>query len=81
MKAASLFVAGLIIAGLPVATLSIAPANAESKCSTTTWPMVSAVPCTKPKATSYAECQSMVRKNGADSSVAWWWCSNHGFKS
>ena len=76
MKAASLFVAGLA-----VAILSIAPANADHKCSVTTWPMHSAVQCSKPAAKSYAECQSMVRKNGADNSVAWWWCSNQGFKS
>jgi hypothetical protein len=53
MKAASLF-----IAGLAAATLSIDPANAEQKCSGTTWPVVSPVPCTKPTATSYAECQA-----------------------
>jgi hypothetical protein len=80
MRAASFLVAGLA-AGLAVAILPIAPANAESKCSTTTWPMISPVQCTKPKATSYAECQSMVRKNGATATDSWWWCSNQGFKS
>jgi hypothetical protein len=79
MKTVSLFVA--IVASLSIGPASIAPANAESKCSTTTWPMVSTVPCTKPKATSYAECQSMVKKNGATASDGWWWCSNQGFKS
>jgi hypothetical protein len=76
MKASSLF-----LAGLAASILSIAPAKADHKCSTTTWPMLSAVQCSKPKATSYAECQTMVRKNGSTASDAWWWCSSQGFKS
>ena len=58
MKTASLFAAGLA-----VAILSIAPANAEKNennennkkygCSTTTWPAISPVQCSKPKASSY----------------------------
>lgn len=76
MKAALLFVAGLA-----VATASTAPANAESKCSTTTWPTISAVQCTKPAATSYNQCLTMVKKNGSTGTDAWWWCSNQGFKS
>jgi hypothetical protein len=88
MKASSLFVAGLA-----VAILSIAPASAEKRvasttlttttgnCSTTTWPTVSPVPCTKPSAHSYVECATMVRKLGVEPSGAWWWCSNQGFKN
>ena len=70
MKASSLFVAGLA-----VAILSIAPASAEKRvasttlttttgnCSTTTWPTVSPVPCTKPSAHSYVECAT---------TMIWW---------
>jgi hypothetical protein len=74
-------VVSLVVAGLAVAVLPTAPANAEHKCSVSNYPAISTGPCTKPKATSYAECQSMVRKNGANPSDAWWWCSNQGFKS
>jgi hypothetical protein len=88
MKTSSLFVASLA-----VATLSFASANAEKNivpvayatttgnCSTTTWPMVSPVQCSKPYAHSYVECTSMIKKNGGDPSGAWWWCSNQGFKN
>ncbi len=69
-----------VVAGLAAAVFS-APAYADHKCSTTTWPVISAVQCTKPKAVSYAECQTMVRKSGATASDAWWWCSSQGFKS
>jgi hypothetical protein len=87
MKASSLFVAGLA-----VAISSIAPANAQKlkaattlattsgNCSTTTWPNVSAVQCTKPYAHNYVECTEMVGKTGSKPSDAWWWCSNQGFK-
>src|ERR1700753_991778 len=50
-------------------------------CSTTTWPVVSPVQCTKPYAHNYVECTEMVAKNGSRSSDAWWWCSNQGFKN
>jgi hypothetical protein len=51
-------------------------------CSTTTWPTVSAVQCTKPVAHNYVECTEMVAKNGSRPSDAWWWwCSNQGFKN
>ena len=83
MKAAS-----LLVAGLAVATLSIAPANAEKNennkkygCSVTTWPSISALQCSKPKATSYAECTKMVTQNGRRGSDAWWICSNQAFKN
>ena len=81
MKAVSLFVAALA-----VAFSSIAPANAQKyedkwKCSTTTWPVISAVQCSKPKATSYVECVKMVTDKGWRPSDAWWGCSNQGFKS
>jgi hypothetical protein len=88
MKASSFF-----IVSMAVATLTIAPANADRKvatttlatttgnCSTTTWPVVSAVQCTKPHAHSYTECTEAVRKGGNDSSGAWWWCSSQGFKN
>jgi hypothetical protein len=84
MKTASLF-----IAGLAVAFLSIAPASAEKnekientcKCSTTTWPVISATQCNKPRATSYVECVKMVTDKGWRGSDAWWGCSNQGFKN
>jgi hypothetical protein len=84
MKAASLFVAGLA-----VAISSIAPANADKNennkiiygCSVTTWPSISALQCSKPKATSYVECTKMVTQNGWRGSDAWWICSNQAFKN
>jgi len=83
----------IVIAALTLATLSIAPANAErtfviptmatttGNCSTTTWPAFSAVQCTKPYAHSYAECTTMIKKLGNDSTSARWWCSQQGFKN
>jgi hypothetical protein len=84
MRAASLF-----FAGPAVAIISVAPANAEKntkvedtyKCSTTTWPVISAFQCNKPVATSYVECVKMVTDKGWRSSNAWWGCSNQGFKN
>jgi hypothetical protein len=86
MKAASLFVAGLAVASFSIApahaqSKPVAPAGTESKCSTTTWPVISAVQCTKPRAKNYVECGDMVRKNGATALESSWWCSNQGFKS
>jgi hypothetical protein len=37
--------------------------------------------CSKPKATSYAECTKMVTQNGWRGSDAWWICSNQAFKN
>jgi hypothetical protein len=84
MKIASLFIPVLAVAILP-----IAPANAEKnrkvedtyKCSTTTWPVISAFQCNKPVATSYVECVKMVTDKGWQASDAWWGCSNQGFKN
>jgi hypothetical protein len=87
MKAASLFVAGLA-----VAILSIAPANARNKpvaaanadgnkCSTTTYPVNSAVQCWKPTAATYAECVKAWSDKGWRASDTWWTCTNHRFKS
>jgi hypothetical protein len=56
-------------------------ASTTGNCSTTTWPGVSAVQCTKPYTHSYTECTEKVMKNGSKSSDAWWWCSNYGFKN
>jgi hypothetical protein len=56
-------------------------ASTTGNCSTTTWPSVSPVQCTKPFAHNYVECTEMVAKNGSRSSDAWWWCSNQGFKN
>jgi hypothetical protein len=56
-------------------------ATTTGNCSTTTWPTVSPVPCTKPFAHNYVECTEMVAKNGSRLSDAWWWCSNQGFKN
>ena len=56
-------------------------ATMTGNCSTTTWPTVSPVPCTKPVAHNYVECTEMVAKNGSRPSDAWWWCSNQGFKN
>jgi hypothetical protein len=86
MKAVSLFVAGLAVASFSIApahaqSKPVAPASTESKCSTTTWPVVSSVQCTKPKARNYVECGDMVRKNGATAMESSWWCSNQGFKT
>jgi hypothetical protein len=84
MKAAS-----FCLASVAIAVLSVASASAENKtlatttgnCSTTTWPMVSPVQCTKPMAHNYVECTEMIGKSGARPSDAWWWCSNQGFKN
>ena len=56
-------------------------ATTTGNCSTTTWPVVSPVQCTKPYAHNYVECTEMVTKNGSKSSDAYWWCSNQGFKN
>jgi hypothetical protein len=56
-------------------------ATTTGNCSTTTWPTVSPVQCTKPVAHSYVECSEMVAKSGSRPSDAWWWCSNQGFKN
>src|ERR1700709_1431205 len=56
-------------------------ATTTGNCSTTTWPIVSAVQCTKPMAHNYVECTEMLAKSGARSTDSWWWCSNQGFKN
>lgn len=56
-------------------------ATTTGNCSTTTWPTVSPVQCTKPWAHNYVECTEMVVKGGNRASDAWWWCSNQGFKN
>jgi hypothetical protein len=56
-------------------------ASTTGNCSTTTWPTVSPVQCTKPVAHNYVECSEMVAKSGSRPSDAWWWCSNQGFKN
>jgi hypothetical protein len=56
-------------------------ATTTGNCSTTTWPTLSAVQCTKPFAHNYVECTEMVAKNGSRPSDAWWWCSNQGFRN
>jgi hypothetical protein len=56
-------------------------ATTTGNCSTTTWPTVSPVQCTKPYAHDYVECTAKVTKNGSTLSDAWWWCSNQGFKN
>lgn len=56
-------------------------ATTTGNCSTTTWPTVSPVQCTKPVARNYVECTEMVAKSGARPSDAWWWCTNQGFKN
>ena len=56
-------------------------ATTTGNCSTTTWPTVSPVQCTKPVAHNYVECTEMVAENGSRLSDAWWWCSNQGFKN
>ena len=56
-------------------------ATTTGNCSTTTWPTISPVQCTKPFAHTYVECTEMVARNGSRSSDAWWWCSNQGFKN
>jgi hypothetical protein len=77
MKTASLFVAGLA-----VAILSIAPANADlNKCSTTTYPVNSAVQCWKPTAANYAECVKILTDKGWRGPDTWWTCTNQKFKS
>jgi hypothetical protein len=87
MKVSLLFVAGLAVAVFGVAVLGIAPANAEMKlattgnCSTTTWPVMSPVQCSKLYAHSYVECAEMVRKMGVEPNGARWWCTNQGFKN
>jgi hypothetical protein len=75
----------LFVAGLAVAISSIVPAvpanAAQAQCSSTTWPMISAVQCRKPKQTSYAACTDAIRKLGWEASGAWYYCSSQGFKS
>lgn len=56
-------------------------ATTTGNCSTTTWPVVSPVQCTKPVARNYVECTEMVAKGGSRPSDGWWWCSNQGFKN
>jgi hypothetical protein len=56
-------------------------ATTTGNCSTTTWPTISPVQCSKPYAHNYVECTEMVAKSGARSTEAWWWCSNQGFKN
>jgi hypothetical protein len=56
-------------------------ATTTGNCSTTTWPTISPVQCTKPVAHNYVECTEMVAKNGSRATDAWWWCSNQGFKN
>jgi hypothetical protein len=56
-------------------------ATTTGNCSTTTWPTVSPVQCTKPVARNYVECTEMVANGGGRSSDGWWWCSNQGFKN
>jgi len=84
MKTSSLFVVDLAFA-----ILSIAPASAAKKepnnnneCSGTTWPVAPAVPCHSPKfkPASYTECTEAVRKAAWEPSIAWWYCSNQGYK-
>ena len=77
-----------VFARTSIASASDAPvygrdtlATTTGNCSTTTWPTVSPVQCTKPVAHNYVECTEMVAKNGSRSSDAWWWCSNQGFKN
>lgn len=76
MKVVPLFVASLAIAILP-----IPPANAENKCSGSSWPAMSPVQCSKPMATSYVQCLSMLEQKGWDARTTWWYCSSQGFKS
>jgi hypothetical protein len=75
MKAASFF-----IAGLAVAILSIAPANAEYKCSFSGGFVISPVQCMKPVVATYVECTTMVREKGGGPVDSWWWCTSQGFK-
>jgi hypothetical protein len=56
-------------------------ATTTGNCSTTTWPTVSPVQCTKPFAHNYIECTESIAKNGSRPTDAWWWCSNQGFKN
>jgi hypothetical protein len=56
-------------------------ASTTGNCSTTTWPTVSPVQCTRPWAHNYVECTEMVLRNGSRPSDAWWWCSNQGFRN
>jgi len=83
----------LFVAALAVASLSLGAASAERisrpqdkpqdnyKCSTTTWPVISATQCNKPLARNYVECVKMVTDKGWRPSDAWWGCSNQGFKN
>ena len=56
-------------------------ATTTGNCSTTTWPTVSPVQCTKPLARNYVDCTEHVVASGARPSDAWWWCSNQAFKN
>ena len=71
----------LFVAGLAVAISSIAPANAAPGCSSSTWPMISAVQCAKPRTTSYVACHEAIVKIGWGAVNAWYYCSSQGFKS
>jgi hypothetical protein len=91
MKTSSLFVVGLAFAILSIAPASAAKnapnnnnaPNTNNECSSTTWPAAPAVPCHSPKfkPASYTECTEAVRKAAWDPSVAWWYCSNQGYKN
>ncbi len=57
-------------------------ATTTGNCSSTTFPVVSPVPCTKPYAHNYVECAELLAaRTGARSFDTWWWCSNQGFKN
>jgi hypothetical protein len=78
----------IVLPRTSIATASATPvygrdtlSTTTGNCSTTTWPTVSPVQCTKPVAHSYVECSEMVAKTGARPSDAWWWCSNQGFRN
>jgi hypothetical protein len=84
MKTALLFVAALAVASLSLGAASAERISAPQdnyKCSTTTWPVISATQCNKPLAHNYVECVKMVTDKGWRSSDAWWGCSNQGFKN
>jgi hypothetical protein len=79
---------GTVSSRTPMAVASAAPVygrdtlvTTTGNCSTTTWPTVSPVQCTKPMARNYVECTEMVAQHGGRASDSWWWCSNQGFKN
>jgi hypothetical protein len=68
----------LLMVGLAVAILSTSTANADYKCSFTSF-APSPVPCGPRHAVNYEACRKYVIEHGATSGEALWWCTSQGY--